>query len=64
MEMRRGNAPKHIGRTLVTTSVPGQPTSRLLHIHDPTNHLTFLIDTGAVVSVLAPTGNSLNHIST
>ena len=47
--------PKRIGRTLATTSVPGLPTSRLLHIHDPTNHLTFLIDTGAAVSVLPPT---------
>ena len=47
--------PKRIGRTLATTSVPGLPTSRLLHIHDPTKHLTFLIDTGAAVSVLPPT---------
>ena len=47
--------PKLGGRSLATTSVPGLPTSRLLHIHDPTNRLTFLSDTGAAVSVLPPT---------
>lgn len=47
-------SPKLAGQALATTSAPGLSTSRLLHIHDPTNHRTFLVDTGAAVSVLPP----------
>jgi len=53
------------GRELATTSVPGLPNNRLLQIHDPTNHLTFLIDTGMAIRVFCPPqlqiGNSLNR---
>ena len=47
-------SPKLAGQALQTTSVPDLSTSRLLHIRDPTNQLTFLIDTGAAISVLPP----------
>ncbi len=48
--------PKLGGQALETTIYPGRTnrTSCLLHIHDPTNHLTFLVDTGAAVSVVPP----------
>ncbi len=45
------------------TSYPGRTncTSRLLHIHDPTNHLTFLVDIGAAVSVVPPSAIDRKH---
>ena len=54
-------SPKLAGRALATTSVPGLSTSRLLHIRDSTNHLTFLVDTGATVSVLPPAPTDRKH---
>lgn len=54
-------SPKLAGPALATTSAPGLSTSRLLHIHDPTNHLTFLVDTGAAVSVLPPSPADRKH---
>lgn len=54
-------SPKLAGQALATTSDPGLSTSRLLHIHDPTNHLTFLVDTGAAVSVLPPSPTDRKH---
>jgi len=48
-------SPKLGGRALATTSVPSLSNSCHLLINDPTNHHTFLIDTGATVSVLPPT---------
>ena len=54
-------SPKLAGRALATTSVPGLSTSRLLHIRDSTNHLTFLVDTGAAVSVLPPAPTDRKH---
>ena len=53
--------PKLAGQALAATSVPGISTSRLLHIHDPSNHLTFLVDTGAAVSVLPPSSKVKKH---
>ena len=64
MEMRRGNA--HPLSNSTQTYRPDTRNRRqvllayllvvsYMHIHDPINHLTFLIDTGAVVSVLPPT---------
>ena len=53
--------PKRSGQALTTTSVPGLSTSRLLHILDPNNHLTFLVDTGAAVSVLPPSATDRKH---
>ena len=47
--------PKLGGRALATTGVPGLTASRLLHMHDHTTHLTFLVDSGTAVSVLPPT---------
>lgn len=46
---------KQLGRQLEVTSASGLLTCRLLHITDRTNNLTFLVDTGAQVSVLPPT---------
>ena len=46
---------KRPGRPLVRTSTSGLQMCRLLHITDHTNRLTFLVDTGAEVSVLPPT---------
>jgi len=44
---------KLVAQTLVTTSSSNLSAHNcLLHIHNPTNHLTFLIDTGAAVSVI------------
>jgi len=42
------------GRALAMTSVPGLSNSHILYIHDPTNHLTFLIDTSTAINVLPP----------
>ncbi len=55
--------PKLGVQALATTSYPGRTnrTSRLLHIHDPTNHLTFLVDTGAAVSVVPPSAIDRKH---
>ncbi len=39
----------------MATSGSGLYTCRLLHITDCSNHLTFLVDTGAQISVLPPT---------
>ncbi len=39
----------------MATSGSGLYTCRLLHITDRSNHLTFLVDTGAQISVLPPT---------
>ena len=46
---------KRPGRPLMATSASGLETCRLLHITDRINRLTFLVDTGAQVSVLPPT---------
>ncbi len=48
---------------MAKTSAPGLSTSRLLHIHAPTNHLTFLVDTGAAVSVLPPSLADRKHFN-
>ena len=53
--------PKLAGQALATTGAPGLTTSRLLHIHDTTNHCTFLVDTGAAVSVLPPSPADRKH---
>ena len=52
---------KLAGQALAMTSAPGLSTSRLLHIHDNTNHLTFLVDTSAAVSVLPPSPADKKH---
>ena len=46
---------KRSGQPLVATNASGRYTCRLLHITDRMNKLTFLVDTGAQVSVLPPT---------
>ena len=46
---------KREGQPLAVTNVSGLNSCRLLHITDRTNKLTFLVDTGAQVSVLPPT---------
>ncbi len=49
------SAVKRHGQPLMATSGSGLYTCRLLHITDRSNHLTFLVDTGAQISVLPPT---------
>ena len=46
---------KQPGRPLAATNTSDLLTCRLLHITNRTNKLTFLVDTGAQVSVLPPT---------
>ncbi len=46
---------KRPGRPLVAASAPGPSPCRLLHLIDRTSKLTFLVDTGAQVSVVPPT---------
>ena len=53
--------PKRPGQPLAGTSVPGLHTSRLLHLTDHTNNLTFLVDTGAAISVLPPSPTNRNN---
>ena len=48
-------AVKRLGRPLMATSESGLYTCRLLHVTDRTNNVTFLVDTGAQVSVLPAT---------
>ena len=48
-------APKRPGQPLAATGAPGPNSCRLLHVTDSINHLKFLVDTGAQVSVLPPT---------
>lgn len=50
-----GNTVKRPCRPLAATSACGLQTCRLLHVTDRTNGLTFLVDTGAEVSVPPPT---------
>ena len=57
-------SPKLTGQPLATTGAPGLSTSRLLHIHDRINNLTFLVDTGAAVSVLPPSSTDRKHPQT
>ncbi len=51
--------PKRVYQALAMTNPPGQSSLKchLLHMHDPTNHLTFLIDTGAAISVIPPSAS-------
>ena len=46
---------ERLGRPLIATSGSGLYTCRLLHVTDRTNNVTFLVDTGAQISVLPPT---------
>ena len=48
---------KQPGQMLAATSISGQAPSRLFH----TSGLTFLVDTGAEVSVIPPTSTEHKH---
>ena len=52
---------KRPGQSLVATSAPGHPSSRLFFIQDYASGTHFLVDTGAEVSVIPPSRSERHH---
>ena len=52
---------KRTGQPLVATGAAGRSQSRLFYIQDRTSGVRFLVDTGAEVSVLPPSGPPSTH---
>ena len=48
----------------MATSAAGRPKSRLFFVKDRTSGVSFLVDTGAEVSVLPPSGPPNSHLPT
>ena len=55
---------KWLGHPLMVTSATGCPISRLFFSKDLTSSLSFLVDTGAEVSVLPPSGSPPSRCTT
>lgn len=65
--MFHGTPGKRPGQPLAATNAAGPTHSRLLHITDRNSGLTYLVDTGAAVSVIPPTREDrrlpMDHLS-
>ena len=52
---------KRTGQSLMATSAPGQPRSRLFFVRESLSHRHFLVYTGADISVIPPVQSDRQH---